>query len=94
MDERRADEFPLTTLESLIAAMVEAGPEVVEHLVKAASELALAAQALTNAAERRLAQQRRPQDVAARTGGARDREATPTGEPEPTRPIRRIDDVA
>jgi hypothetical protein len=54
-----SDELPLSTLESFVAAMVEAGPEVAEHMVKAANELLLAAQAITAAAERRLAEQRR-----------------------------------
>lgn len=53
------DELPLTTVESLVAALVEAGPEVAEHMVRAANELLLAAQAITAAAERRLAEQRR-----------------------------------
>ena len=53
------EELPLTTVESFIAALVEAGPEVAEHMVKAANELLLAAQAITAAAERRLAEQRR-----------------------------------
>lgn len=59
------DELPLTTLESLIAALVEAGPEVAEHMVRAANELLLAAQAVTAAAERRLAEQRRLREEAA-----------------------------
>jgi hypothetical protein len=52
-------ELPLTTIESFIAALVEAGPEVAEHMVRAAQELLLAAQALVSAAERNLAEQRR-----------------------------------
>ena len=58
------DELPLTTVESFVAALVEAGPEVAEHMVKAANELLLAAQAITAAAERRLAEQRRLRDEA------------------------------
>jgi hypothetical protein len=58
------DELPLTTVESLVAALVEAGPEVAEHMVKAANELLLAAQAITAAAERRLAEQRRLREEA------------------------------
>jgi hypothetical protein len=52
-------ELPLTTIESFVAALVEAGPEVAEHMVRAAQELLLAAQALVSAAERNLAEQRR-----------------------------------
>src|SRR6187551_2351895 len=55
-------ELPLTTIESFIAALVEAGPEVAEHMVRAAQELLLAAQALVSAAERNLAEQRRLRD--------------------------------
>jgi hypothetical protein len=58
------DELPLTTVESFVAALVEAGPEVAEHMVKAANELLLAAQAITTAAERRLAEQRRLREEA------------------------------
>ena len=54
--------LPLTTIESFIAALVEAGPEVAEHMVRAAQELLLAAQALVSAAERNLAEQRRLRD--------------------------------
>jgi hypothetical protein len=57
-------ELPLTTIESFIAALVEAGPEVAEHMVRAAQELLLAAQALVSAAERNLAEQRRLREQA------------------------------
>ena len=56
-------ELPLTTIESFIAALVEAGPEVAEHMVRAANELLLAAQALVSAAERNLAEQRRVREA-------------------------------
>lgn len=62
--------LPLTTIESFVAALVEAGPEVAEHMVKAANELLLAAQAITTAAERRLAEQRRLRDEAAAAAAA------------------------
>jgi hypothetical protein len=57
-------DLPLTTIESFIAALVEAGPEVAEHMVRAAQELLLAAQALVSAAERNLAEQRRLREEA------------------------------
>lgn len=70
------EELPLTTVESFVAALVEAGPEVAEHMVKAANELLLAAQAITSAAERRLAEQRRLREEA---GG---RDAAPDSAPD------------
>jgi len=72
------DELPLTTVESFVAALVEAGPEVAEHMVKAANELLLAAQAITAAAERRLAEQRRLRDEAEDRAAAEAATATPT----------------
>ena len=86
-------ELPLTTIESFIAALVEAGPEVAEHMVRAAHELLLAAQALVSAAERNLAEQRRlreeAQDAAAAAAdGTRDTGATDG----PT--LRPVDEVA
>jgi len=74
------DELPLTTVESFVAALVEAGPEVAEHMVKAANELLLAAQAITAAAERRLAEQRRLRDEAEARAAAE--AATPNPEPD------------
>ena len=101
-------ELPLTTVESFVAALVEAGPEVAEHMVKAANELLLAAQAITAAAERRLAEQRRLREEAEARAAAEavpfadddvsDPAAGPESElePEPGRgPIlRSVDEVA
>jgi hypothetical protein len=87
------EELPLTTVESFIAALVEAGPEVAEHMVKAANELLLAAQAITTAAERRLAEQRRLREEAE----ARAAEAASTAdaaEPESGPGLRSVDEVA
>jgi hypothetical protein len=89
-------ELPLTTIESFIAALVEAGPEVAEHMVRAAQELLLAAQALVSAAERNLAEQRRLREEreaaeAAATDGDRPAGDRPNGDP-PT--LRRVDEVA
>jgi uncharacterized membrane-anchored protein YhcB (DUF1043 family) len=84
------EELPLTTVESFIAALVEAGPEVAEHMVKAANELLLAAQAITTAAERRLAEQRRLREEAeARTAES---SADAAAGPEPG--LRSVDEVA
>jgi uncharacterized membrane-anchored protein YhcB (DUF1043 family) len=104
-----SDELPLTTVESFVAAMIEAGPEVAEHMVKAANELLLAAQAITAAAERRLAEQRRLRDEAEaraaaeaasveRDAAAADATGTPHqgAAPEPDRGarLRSVDEVA
>ena len=95
-----AEVLPLTTVETFLAAMVEAGPDVAEHLVRAANEMLLAAQALMGAAERRLAEQRRHRDESATAtdpGAAAapdlpdDAAATASG---PTTHLRSVDDVA
>ena len=49
---------PPTALESLVNALLEAGPDVAEHVVRAAQELLLAAQAVVDAAERAVEEQR------------------------------------
>ena len=49
---------PPTALESLVNALLEAGPDVAEHVVRAAQELLLAAQAVIDAAERAVEEQR------------------------------------
>lgn len=68
-------ELPLTTVESFIAAMVEAGPEVAEHMTRAAQELLLAAHALVAAAERNLVEQRRLREEADARAAAAETEA-------------------
>jgi len=92
------EELPLTTVESFIAALVEAGPEVAEHMVKAANELLLAAQAITTAAERRLAEQRRLREEAEARAAT---ESATTGEADAAEPepgsgpdLRSVDEVA
>lgn len=55
---------PGSTAEAVIAALVEAGPEVAEHLLRASQELLLAAKAIVDAAERAVEQrQRRPAEA-------------------------------
>jgi hypothetical protein len=49
---------PPTAVESLVNALLEAGPEVAEHVVRAAQELLLAAQAVVDAAERAIDEQK------------------------------------
>lgn len=49
---------PPTAVESLVNALLDAGPEVAEHVVRAAQELLMAAQAIVDAAERAVDEQR------------------------------------
>ncbi len=49
---------PPTAVESLVNALLEAGPEVADHVVRAAQELLLAAQAVVDAAERAVDEQK------------------------------------
>jgi len=89
------EELPLTTVESFIAALVEAGPEVAEHMVRAANELLLAAQAITTAAERRLAEQRRLREEAeARAAADATTTDTDAEAPESGPGLRSVDEVA
>jgi hypothetical protein len=70
---------PPTAVESLVSALLDSGPEVAEHVVRAAQELLLAAQVLVDAADRAVREQ---QDV--RAARAADAEgATP--------PVRHLD---
>ena len=91
-------ELPLTTIESFIAALVEAGPEVAEHMVRAAQELLLAAQALVSAAERNLAEQRRVREAAeaetAAAGPDAGANTTPSSGSSAGPTLRRVDEVA
>ena len=48
---------PPSATESLVSSLLEAGPEVAEHVVRAAQELLLAAQAIVDAAERAVQEQ-------------------------------------
>ena len=87
-----AGELSLTTIESFIAALVEAGPEVAEHMVRAAQELLLAAQALVSAAERNLAEQRRLREEADAEPAAANGDHAAGASDGPT--LRRVDEVA
>jgi len=49
--------IPPTALESLVNALLDSGPEVAEHVVRAAQELILAAQTIVDAAERAVEEQ-------------------------------------
>lgn len=48
---------PPTSVESLVNALLEAGPEVAEHVVRAAQELLLAAQTVVDAADKAVREQ-------------------------------------
>lgn len=69
------------TTDRALAALLDAGPEAVEHLLKAAQELLLAAKAVVDAGERAVESHRAATDAAARS---RD-------EPERDPRVRRID---
>lgn len=69
-----------SAFESVVHHLVDAGPEVAEHVVGAAQELLLAAQAIVTAAERAVAEQRAQ------------REGAPT--PEPDSLLRPVADEA
>jgi len=63
-DWERLDELLMPSggaAEAVVAAMLEAGPEAVEHLMNAGQELLLAAKAMLDAAERGLEEHRRSQ---------------------------------
>lgn len=48
---------PPTATESLVNSLLEAGPEVAEHVVRAAQELLLAAQTIVDAADKAIQEQ-------------------------------------
>ena len=90
--------LPLTTVETFVAAMIEAGPEVAEHMVRAANELLLAAQAIMGVAERRLGEQRRLREAeeaaAADAATTTDPAAAPGGSTDTGTHLRSVDEVA
>lgn len=69
------------TTESALTAVLDAGPEAIEHLLKAAQELLLAAKAVVDAGERAVESRRAATDEAARTRDAPERDSR----------VRRID---
>lgn len=77
------------TADAAIAALLEAGPEAAEHLLKAAQELLLAAKAVVDAGERALEVHRA---ASAAAGPPHDEPSTPAPPArEPGRRVRRID---
>jgi hypothetical protein len=84
-DEVHGDE-PAPSADAALAALLEAGPEAADHLLKAAQELLLAAKAVVDAGERALEAHR------AAGGRAADRDPAPGADaPGPARRVRRID---
>jgi hypothetical protein len=65
-----AEHPPLgASAEAAVAALFDAGPEAVEHLLKAAQELLLAAKAVVDAGERAVEAHRSASDVTAPASG-------------------------
>jgi hypothetical protein len=65
-------ELAPTAVESVINALLEAGPDVAEHIVRSAQELLLAAQTIVDAAQRAVEEQQSLRRPAARTDPASD----------------------
>jgi hypothetical protein len=80
---------PPTAVESLVNALLEAGPEVAEHVVKAAQELLLAVQVVVDAADRAVQEQQaiRAERAASDESGAGDGGAADADEAE----VRHLD---
>lgn len=56
---------PPSAIESLVSALLEAGPDVAEHVVRAAQELLLAAQCIVDAADQAVHEQLDVRDLRA-----------------------------
>jgi hypothetical protein len=63
---------PPTAVESLVGALLEAGPEVAEHVVRAAQELLLVVQVIVDAADRAVQEQHRVHAETARAAAVPD----------------------
>jgi hypothetical protein len=61
---------PPTAIESLVSALLEAGPDVAEHVVRAAQELLLAAQCIVDAADQAVQEQLDVRDLRAEPASA------------------------
>ena len=87
---------PPTAIESLVSALLEAGPDVAEHVVRAAQELLLAAQCIVDAADQAVHEQLDVRDLRAEStpadatgAGARDAASDP--EPDTTARVLPLD---
>ena len=70
-----------SAVESLVSSLLEAGPEVAEHVVRAAQELLLAAQVIVDAAERAVQEQQALRDqTQADESGAIPKNQTPNNQ--------------
>ena len=88
---------PPTAVESLVGALLDAGPEVAEHVVRAAQELLLAAQAIVDAADRAVQEQKHLRARAAAEDAEPPADPGASGgsgagaAPDPTAPPRHLD---
>jgi len=78
---------PPSATESLINALIDAGPEVAEHVVKAAQELILAVQTVIDAADQSI---RERQDLREDAENSED-SATETSADKPNDTVRHLD---
>jgi hypothetical protein len=67
---------PPSAIESLVNALLEAGPEAAEHVVRAAQELLLAAQCVIDAAEQAVREQQGIRRTASPESASRTASAT------------------
>jgi hypothetical protein len=74
---------PPTAVESLVNALLEAGPDVAEHVVRAAQELLLAAQTVVDAAQRAVEEQQALRPPAAGSADAESATASPSPPSDP-----------
>ena len=79
---------PPTSVESLVSALLDAGPEVAEHVVRAAQELLLAAQVIVDAAEKAIQEQ---QDVRAARDASDEQDSGATADAGTDASVHRLD---
>jgi ABC-type nitrate/sulfonate/bicarbonate transport system substrate-binding protein len=79
---------PPTSVESLVAALLEAGPEVAEHVVRAAQELLAAAQVVVDAADKAIREQ---QELRTQPGDAGEHASDEDAPDAAVSPLRRLD---
>jgi hypothetical protein len=71
---------PPTAVESLVNALLDSGPDVAEHVVRAAQELLIAAQVIVDAADTAVREQRDVHDGADAVDHDADADGTGTGD--------------
>ncbi|MEX2255810.1 MAG: hypothetical protein WEC34_10260 [Acidimicrobiia bacterium] len=82
---------PPTAVESLVGALLEAGPEVAEHVVRAAQELLLAVQAIVDAADRAVKEQQSVRADQRDDASAGDPAPEPAGAADADAAVRHLD---